>query len=425
MTIVEKERQAVMPPGAPVEPTTDATTVVTRRGGGPPRPRSLGGFGGSDLRSLLGAAVSGVSVALLLFGRVAPFSGLIGFIVVSYGVFLGTYALLVALEEDGQVVRDRLVTVLLCTAALLLCLALVYVVAYTIWAGRKALMHTNFFTQDLRRAGPVQGLGVGGVAHAIVGTLWMIAIALVITVPLGITTAIYLNEVGGRFARFVRTIVEAMTALPSIIAGLFIFATWILIFHNQKAAVGGALALSVDMLPIMIRAGDVGLRLVPGTLREASAALGAAKWRTTRHVVLPTARSSLATAVILGTARGVGETAPVLLTVGYTTAMNTDPLHGPMVSLPLAAFELVRTGEPNLVARGYAAAALLLLIVLALFVLARVVGGRGPGTLSKRQQRRAARASIRDANRIITSYGGKSVSAPGATVSGNGMMHAP
>jgi len=219
--------------------------------------------------------------------------------------------------------------------------------------------------------------------------------------------------------------VEAMTALPSIIAGLFIFATWILIFHNQKAAVGGALALSVDMLPIMIRAGDVGLRLVPGTLREASAALGAAKWRTTRHVVLPTARSSLATAVILGTARGVGETAPVLLTVGYTTAMNTDPLHGPMVSLPLAAFELVRTGEPNLVARGYAAAALLLLIVLALFVLARVVGGRGPGTLSKRQQRRAARASIRDANRIITSYGGKSVSAPVATVSGNGIMHAP
>jgi phosphate transport system permease protein len=357
------------------------------------------------MRSLVGAGVTGLTVAWLLFGRIAPFSGLIGFIIVAYVVAIGTYAVLVALEDDGQVVRDRLVTVMMWTAAMLLCTALVFVIAYTFWAGRKAFLHANFFTQDLRRAGPQQGLGIGGVRHAIVGTLWMISIALVLTVPLGLTAAVYLNEVGGGFARFVRTIVEAMTALPSIIAGLFIYATWILIFHYPKAALGGALALSVDMLPIIIRAADVGLRLVPGSLREASSALGAPKWRTTWNVVLPTARSSLATAVILGTARGVGETAPVLLTVGYTTALNTDPLHGPMVSLPLAAFELVRTGEPNLVARGYASAALLLLIVLTLFATARVIGGRGPGNLSKRQQRRAERASVRDANRIIKSYG--------------------
>jgi phosphate transport system permease protein len=156
------------------------------------------------------------------------------------------------------------------------------------------------------------------------------------------------------------------------------------------------------MLPIIIRSADVILRLVPGNLREASAALGAPSWRSVWHVVLPTARSGLATSVILGMARGIGETAPILLTVGYTKALNTDPLHGPMVSLPLAAFELVRSGEPNLQARGFAAAAFLLLLVLTLFVTARVIGGRAPGNLSKRQAQRSQRASVRIANRMIT-----------------------
>jgi phosphate transport system permease protein len=378
----------------------------------------LGGTAGGGARNVIAAAVSGVSVALLLFGRLAAFSGTIGFIIVAYVAFLLIYALLVALDDDVQVVRDRVVTMLLYSAAATLLTALAFVISYTLWAGHKALLHANFFTQDLRRAGPQQGLGVGGVQHAIVGTLWTIAIALVLTVPLGLTAAIYLNEAHGSLARFVRTIVEAMTALPSIIAGLFIFATWILVFHNQKAALGGALALSVDMLPIIIRAAEVVLRLVPGTLREASFALGSSRWRTMRRVTLPTARSGLATAVILGTARGVGETAPVLLTVGYTTALNTDPFHGPIVTLPLAAFELVRTDEPNLVARGYAAAALLLVIVLTLFVIARWIGGRGPGNLSKGQQRRARRASTRTANRIITRHN-KKLAQQAATV-GNG-----
>jgi phosphate transport system permease protein len=171
------------------------------------------------------------------------------------------------------------------------------------------------------------------------------------------------------------------------------------------------------MLPIIIRSADVTLHLVAGSLREAASALGAPQWRSVWHVVLPTARAGLVTAIILGTARGIGETAPILLTVGYTKATNTDPVHGPMVSLPLAAFELVRSGEPNLQARGFAAAAFLLLLVLILFVVARVIGGRGPGNLSKRQARRAARRSVRDANRIITRYhernGTQPVTVPG------------
>jgi phosphate transport system permease protein len=135
-------------------------------------------------------------------------------------------------------------------------------------------------------------------------------------------------------------------------------------------------------------------------LREASAALGAPRWRTVWHVVLPTSRSGLATAVILGTARGVGETSPVLLTAGYTTTFNSDPVHGPMVSLPLATFEFVKSPEKTMIARGFATAAFLMLLVLALFIIGRMLGGRAPGDLSRRQARRVARRSRADLNRI-------------------------
>jgi phosphate transport system permease protein len=350
-----------------------------------------------------GAGVAATCISVLLFGRLTALSGLIGFLFVTYALFLVTYGVLVSLHDDRQAVIDRLMTVVLSTAAGVMFLALAFIVTYTVFKGRQALLHTNFFTQDLSRAGSLAPLRVGGIKHAIVGTLWMITIAMILTVPLGLTTAVFLNQVGGRFARFVRTIVEAMTALPSIVAGLFVFAAFVLVFH-QKTALAAALALSVDMLPIIIRAADVVLRLVPGTLTEASSALGAPQWRTVRYVVLPTARSGLATAVILGMARGLGETAPVILTAGYTAGLNTNPFRGPMVSLPLVAFTLVKSGIPTMQERGFAAAALLLLLVVVLFVIARLIGGRGPGQLSKRQARRAARASIRDANRFIERY---------------------
>lgn len=189
--------------------------------------------------------------------------------------------------------------------------------------------------------GPLDPLTQGGALHAIVGTLEQIAIALLVTVPLGLACAVFLNEVPGRYARFVRTIVEAMTALPSIVAGLFIYATWILLLGQDKSGFAAALALSVMMLPIVIRASDVVIRLVPGSLKEASYALGAGQWRTVWTVVLPTARSGLTTAVILGTARGIGETSPVLLTSGIAAGLNANPVDGPQLSLPLATFTLV------------------------------------------------------------------------------------
>jgi phosphate transport system permease protein len=387
------------PPSVGIEPPRH-TTLPERNPAAPPvQPRRLrsavqGSF------DVVGALITALCISTLLFGRLAALSGPIGFVIVNYVIFIATFALLVSLHEDRQAVIDRLATVMLWSAAIVMAGALVFILFYTFFRGRQALAHSNFYTQDLARAGSLSPLKVGGIKHAIVGTLWMISIAMVLTVPLGLMTAVYLSEVGGRLARVVRTIVEAMTALPSIVAGLFIFAAFVLVFH-QQTAFAASLALAVDMLPIIIRAADVVLRLVPGTLREASAAVGSSRWRTTWHVVLPTARSGLATAVILGMARGLGETAPVLLTAGYTTILNTDPFKGPMVSLPLVAFTLVKSGIPTMQARGFAAASVLLVLVVALFALARFIGGRGPGNLSPRQRRRAARASTRDANRII------------------------
>jgi phosphate transport system permease protein len=282
---------------------------------------------------------------------------------------------------------------------------LVFVIVYTVTRGWQAMIHVNFFTQDMRDAGPLDPLTVGGIKHAVVGTLIEIAITLAIAVPLGLLGAVFLHEVPGPFSRFVRTVVEAMTALPDVLAGLFIYATLILILGLQQCGFAASCALAVTVLPIIIRAGDVVLRLVPGNLTEASYALGSGQWRTVWHILLPTARSGLATAVILGTARGIGETAPVLLTAGFTPNLNTDPLHGPMTSLPLEAYQLVQSPEPAMIARGFGAAATLLVLVLVLFAIARAIGGRGAGQLTARQRRRRTAASRRDLRRFDTAPG--------------------
>jgi phosphate transport system permease protein len=336
----------------------------------------------------------------------------VGFVVVAYLSFLLLYALLVAMTSAQREVSDRLMTVVLASAGVILFSALLFVVIFTLTRGLGALVHPNFYVEDMEFAGPLDGLDVGGISHAIVGTLIQIGIALTISIPLGIATALFLNEVGGRFARFVRTIVDAMTALPSIVAGLFVYSAIILVFTHQRSGFAAALAITVMMLPIIVRASDVVLRLVAGNLREASYALGASKWRTVWHVVLPTARSGLVTAVILGTARGIGETSPVLLTSGVTAVMNTNPFEGPMISLPLQVFDFVRSPEPNIVARGFGTAAVLLLLVLTLFAIARLIGGRGPGDLTPRQRRAALARSARDAERITSAGVRREASVP-------------
>jgi len=376
-----------------------------------PRKRARSTFIAVNAFDLVGAAVAGFSITILI-SRLTALSGLIGLFFLAMGLFLVTYTVLVSLREDGVAVRDAVMTVFLACAALVAFGALTLVIVYTIWRGLAALRHINFYDHDLSSAGPTSPLTKGGVAHALVGTLWQVGIALVLSAPLGILTAVYLDQSRSRFSNFVRTVVNAMTALPSILAGLFIYAFWILTLGFQFSGLAAGLALTVMMLPYIVRTSDLVLRLVPTELREASEALGAPRWRTVWHVVLPTARSGLVTSVILGLARGIGEIAPVLLVAGYTTYMNADPLHEPQVSLPLVAFKLVASGIPTYAERGYGAAALLLLLILILFIIARVIGGFGPGHMSARQRRRAQRVSKRYLARIKSSIG-PDAAAPG------------
>ncbi|MFF2318289.1 PstA family ABC transporter permease [Arthrobacter sp. NPDC058097] len=378
----------------PLLEKADVATDELRIRTGPARERTF---------ALMGSALAALAMGLLLtvgIGLIPP-----GWLfAVSFFWFVVLYTALLALREPLPVVRDGFVTVLFCAAGAAVVGTLALVVVFTFGRGQEALGHLNFFTRDMTGAGPLSGLGEGGILHALVGTLQQIGIALVITIPLGLTTAVYLNEVGGRLARIVRTVVEAMTALPSVVAGLFIYAAVVMAITRQTNGFAASLAITVLMLPIMIRSADVVLRLVPGNLREAGLALGAGQWSVVWHIVLPTVRSGLATGVILATAHGIGETAPVLLTSGFTGVMNLNPFSGPQTPLPLAALDLVRSPVPGMVARGFATAAFLLLVVLVLFIIARLIGGQEAGKSTDGQLRRMAAASRRDLPRIEANF---------------------
>ena len=364
--------------------------------------RSIGRISRRDVVVLLGSGLTALATTELLFGRLAPFRGRLGFVVVAFVLFVVVYALLVSLTEDRPQVVDRVMASLFSAAAVIAGAALVSVVGFTLWRGRTALMKSNLYVQDMSNAGPLDPLEKGGM----LGTVIIVSMALVVTVPLGLACAVFLNETRSRMRGLVRSVVTAMTALPSILAGLFIFATWVLILGFERSGFAASLAISIMMLPIIVRSAEVVLRLVPGNLREASEATGAPQWRTVWHVVLPTARSGLVNAVILGVARGVGETAPVLLVSGITSTTNSNPRSNPMMSLPLAVFEFVRSPQPALIQRGFATAAVLMVLVLALFTIARVVAGRPVGRQSKRQARRMLRRSAKDLGRIEIVVGG-------------------
>ncbi len=387
MTTQLEQSAAVSPPEA-VQPSSAR-----------PR-RRTSSFRPEDIYSLVGAFTAALSFATLLYTTLAPLSGPIGFVIVVWLLFVAFYTLIVSLDLPRQAVKDKVAAVIVQSIAFVLLSALVLTIGYTLYRGYSALTHSSFFTHDMARARPTDNLDVGGVRHGIIATLEQISLAMAMTVPVGLACAVFLNEIPGTFSRIVRTVTEAMTALPSIITGLFIFAFYILTFHGPKSGFAASLAISVMMLPIIIRAADVVLRLVPGSLKEASYALGSGQWRTLWSVTLPTARSGLATAVILGVARGIGETSPVLLTAGFGTHVNSNPFNGPQPSLPVLAFSLAHSSSDNFVARGFGAAVTLLVLVLVLFVTARTIGGRGAGNLSRRQNSKAASRSRRDLARF-------------------------
>jgi len=231
------------------------------------------------------------------------------------------------------------------------------------------------------------GMDAGGVYHAIVGTLIITGWATLISVPLGLMVAVYLAEYGtGRLARVVTFFVDVMTGIPSIVAGLFAFAVFYLLVGPQaRSGIVGSVALAVLMTPVVVRSGEEMLRLVPNELREASYALGVPKWLTITRVVLRTAVAGLTTSVMIAVARVIGETAPLIITVGSSYSINNDVFHGNMMTLPVFVYQqhgaglvTCREGTQGCVEttnfdRAWAAALTLIIIVMLLNLVARAV----------------------------------------------------
>ncbi|GAA3643494.1 phosphate ABC transporter permease PstA [Nonomuraea antimicrobica] len=346
----------------------------------PPAPRRRpGAWRLSDTVELSASAASAFVLTWLVFARLMPFTVQpAGFALCWYALFLGTYWV-VTRDSGGQVVaRDRIMTVLISTGALMALAPFALVVGYVVYRGLRSL-RPSFFVETMQLTGPLQPATDGGGLHSILGTLEQVGIAALISVPLGILTAVYLNEVRGPIAAPARLVASAMTALPSVVAGLFVYALLIVQLRWGFSGFAGSLALAILMLPTVTISAEQVLRIVPGSLREAALALGGPEWRAVGMVVLPTARAGLITAVVLGTARIIGETAPMMLTTVGTAILNPNPFGGIQDDLPLFIYHQIRAPQDTSVDRAWAGSLVLLLLVLLLFLLARM-GSGGPRT---------------------------------------------
>jgi phosphate transport system permease protein len=314
-------------------------------------------------------AVSAFALVWVVYYRLTPASGAFGFLVCWYFAFLATSWLVVREREGRLAATDRTMTLAIGSVSVVLITALAFILGEVVVKGAPWL-RPHFFTKTMNGVGPLAKATDGGAFHSIVGTLEQVGLATLISVPLGVLTAVYINEIGGRSTRLVRMFVDAMSGIPSILCGLFIYAVWVLRFGFSGWA--AALALSILMLPTITRTSAEVLRLVPDGLREASLAAGASEWRTTWSVVLPTARSGLVTAVLLGVARAVGDTAALIATAAGFDSFNGNPFHGQQDSLPLFTYKLIRIGLiPAQTERAWTGALVLVALVLLIFAVAR------------------------------------------------------
>ncbi|WP_426365038.1 phosphate ABC transporter permease PstA [Streptomyces sp. E-08] len=281
---------------------------------------------------------------------------------------LVTFALTTKVEGSRQA-KDRVATSLIWVSFVLAVVPLLSLAWVTISKGMDVL-DGYFLTHSMN--GVLDAEAGGGVYHALLGTIEQVGIATLIAAPIGLLTAVYLVEYGGgKLAQAVTFFVDVMTGIPSIVAGLFILATWNLMLGFGPSGFAGAMALAILMMPVVVRSTEEMLKLVPNELREASLALGIPKWRTILKVVLPTAIGGITTGVMLAVARITGETAPVLLLVFGTKLINPNPFEGAQSSLPLYVYEQYAVGTDAAVARAWAAALVLIAFVMILNLVAR------------------------------------------------------
>ncbi|MBO0901319.1 phosphate ABC transporter permease PstA [Cellulomonas sp. zg-ZUI222] len=294
-----------------------------------------------------------------------------GVVVLGAVLFVLVSSITSRVVEGPRRAADRLATTLVTGAFLLALVPLVSLVLLVVTRGSDAF-GWEFLTTDM--VGVFGEMTSGGIRHALIGTLLVTAAAAAISVPIGLLTAIYLVEYGrGPLARGITFLVDVMTGIPSIVAGLFAFALFTLVMGPAyRSGVMGAVALALLMTPVVIRSVEEMLRLVPHELREASYALGVPKWLTIVKVVLRTAAAGIVTGVMLAVARVIGETAPLLLTVGLITQVNTDLFEGRMATLPVFAYRQYEQGGTG-IDRAWAAALTLILVVMLLNLVARLV----------------------------------------------------
>ena len=320
------------------------------------------------LVAAVAAAASGIVTMTLGWGLV----GWVLFGVVLYAIALPLWSLAI---EKKRAAKDRLVTTLVWIAFGAALVPLASLIWKVVSEGLPVI-DGEFLTYSMRN---IVGEG-GGIYHAIMGTLLVTAGAAIISIPVGVLSAIYLVEYGGknRLGRAVTFLVDVMTGIPSIVAGLFAYALFVLMFGpGVRVGIGGSVALSLLMIPVVVRSVEEMLKLVPHELREASYALGVPKWRTVAKVVLPTAVGGIASGVTLAIARVIGETAPLLIVLGTTTAVNTDPFsNSRMATLPVFAYYSYSVPgvprEPYL-DRAWTAALTLILIVMVLNLAGRLI----------------------------------------------------
>ena len=275
--------------------------------------------------------------------------------------------------------KDSLLQVLTVMAIVLTLIPIVSIVVTVFSKGYKGL-HWGILTKDMALASVNDPIVNGGLLHALVGTVIMVGGALIISFPIGVLTALYLTEIRGPLTRPIKFLVQAMSGVPSIVAGLFILSSLVYPVTKELSGLMGSLALTILMIPTIARTAEEMLLLIPNELREAGVALGGTQWRTVAGVVLPAAKSGLVTAIILGVARIIGETAPILLVSGGGDSLNLNPTEGAMGSLPFYIWKAFLTsGTPEALARAWAGMLVLLSFIFILFGLARYLSGRKVG----------------------------------------------
>jgi phosphate transport system permease protein len=301
--------------------------------------------------------------------------GKLALFVVFFLVYMALTASIKGFQLGSAAAKDALVNSLVAFGAIVTVIPIASILFTVAQKGLPGIS-LNLFTSDMSMATPTDPLNNGGLLHAITGTLALVTLALIMSVPIGILTALYLTEIKGRFTAPIRFLVQAMSGVPSIVAGLFILSAILYPITKSFSGFMGSLALTILMIPTIARTSEEVLNLIPNDLREAGVALGGTQWRTVAMIVLPAAKSGLITAVILGVARIAGETAPLLLLTGGGDKVNPNAFNGPLGSLPYYIWKSFNAGSPEALTRAWAGLLVLVGLVLVLFTVARYLGSK-------------------------------------------------